>query len=263
MDPNEYQREALRTEKTPDFVRLPGEGPGWDPSQRDLAIARLMHGMIGVCTEAGELQDMVKKHLIYGKEFDPVNVIEECGDVLWYVALALDACGYTMTDAMDRNLAKLRARFGERFTSERALTRDLEAERTTLERAPTDRDTLSNVTRLASQVASLVDALRKSDAQRDELQRMLTACEAQRDAAQADLADTRAQVAKVRHQRDEMIRAFDEVEAQRDALAARVPLLEATVQVARGLRWVHPLDRGGYEAKFDKAVAALDEKGTP
>jgi hypothetical protein len=47
------------------------------------------------------------------------------------------------------------------------------------------------------------------------------------------------------------------------ALAARVPLLEATVQVARGLRWVHPLDRGGYEAKFDEAVAALDEKGTP
>jgi hypothetical protein len=44
------------------------------------------------------------------------------------------------------------------------------------------------------------------------------------------------------------------------ALAARVSLLEATVQVARGLRWVHPLDRGRYEAKFDVALAALDAK---
>jgi hypothetical protein len=47
------------------------------------------------------------------------------------------------------------------------------------------------------------------------------------------------------------------------ALAARVPLLEAVVKAARGLRWVHPLDRGRYEAKFDEAVAALDEKSTP
>jgi hypothetical protein len=44
------------------------------------------------------------------------------------------------------------------------------------------------------------------------------------------------------------------------ALAARVSLLEATVQVARGLRWVHPLDRGRYEAKFDVALATLDSQ---
>ena len=36
---------------------------------------------------------MVKKHLIYGKALDEVNVLEEGGDILWYVALALDACG--------------------------------------------------------------------------------------------------------------------------------------------------------------------------
>jgi NTP pyrophosphatase (non-canonical NTP hydrolase) len=129
MNANYYQREALRTEKTP-AMAFSGD------ADSDERMSRLMHGMIGICTEAGELQDMVKKHLIYGKDFDPVNVIEECGDVLWYVALVLDACGFTLDECMQRNLAKLRARFGEKFTSERALTRDLAAERATLERTP-------------------------------------------------------------------------------------------------------------------------------
>lgn len=42
------------------------------------------------------------------------------------------------------------------------------------------------------------------------------------------------------------------------AIAARVPLLEAVAQKARGLRWVHPSERARYEVEFDVAIAALD-----
>lgn len=126
MTPNEYQQKALRTETTPPFVAAPFSVPGVD-------LARLLHGLLGMCTETGEAQDMVKKHLIYKKPFDATNILEECGDTLWYIALALDACGFTMEQAMDRNIAKLLKRFPEKFTEEAALNRNLEAERHALE----------------------------------------------------------------------------------------------------------------------------------
>jgi NTP pyrophosphatase (non-canonical NTP hydrolase) len=127
MTPNEYQKAALRTEHTPLFVDDHAD-------QVDgVNMARLIHAALGTCTEVGELQDMIKKHLIYNKPFDKVNVLEECGDVLWYLALALDASGYTLEECMERNIAKLRKRFPERFTTEHALARNLTAERQALE----------------------------------------------------------------------------------------------------------------------------------
>lgn len=71
----EYQGFALRTEKTPVF---------WCGNHQK---SRFAHGVIGICTEIGELQDQFKKNLIYGRELDPVNVVEELGDIAWYCAL--------------------------------------------------------------------------------------------------------------------------------------------------------------------------------
>lgn len=127
MTPDEYQQQALRTENTPEiFLPEIALQPG-------VALGRLVHGMIGACTETGELQDMIKKFLIYGKPFDRVNVLEECGDVLWYLAIALSACGFTMEECMQRNIEKLRKRFPDKFTQAQALVRDLDAERAVLE----------------------------------------------------------------------------------------------------------------------------------
>lgn len=128
MTPDEYQKLALRTEKTPTFVGRAQHGYVTE----EIEMSRLLHGLLGVCTEAGELQDQVKKHLVYGKDFDPTNILEECGDLLWYIALALDATGFTMEECMKRNIAKLRARYPEGFTEAAALTRDLEKERDAL-----------------------------------------------------------------------------------------------------------------------------------
>lgn len=44
-----------------------------------------LHMSIGVAGELGELLDAVKKHVIYEKPLDVVNVVEELGDVWWYV----------------------------------------------------------------------------------------------------------------------------------------------------------------------------------
>jgi NTP pyrophosphatase (non-canonical NTP hydrolase) len=48
------------------------------------------HAKIGMITELGELGDLLKRAFVYGKEFDPVNLLEEVGDFLWYFVLYLD-----------------------------------------------------------------------------------------------------------------------------------------------------------------------------
>ena len=53
------------------------------PVETQWQIARL--GAIG---EAGEVCDIVKKHIGQGHDLDAGKVLEELGDVCWYVALA-------------------------------------------------------------------------------------------------------------------------------------------------------------------------------
>jgi NTP pyrophosphatase (non-canonical NTP hydrolase) len=103
MDPNHYQKLALRTEKVcvPFAPGDPPEGkmfPLFDTGvpEDDVLFTRLYHASLGISTEVGELDDAVKRVVIYGKTFDRVNVLEECGDVLWYVAIGADAISVSM-----------------------------------------------------------------------------------------------------------------------------------------------------------------------
>lgn len=100
---------------------------------QEIGTVRLVHSMIGLATEAGEIQDMMKKHLFYGKEIDRVNLVEELGDIMWYVGLACSELGVTLDEVMAKNNAKLAARYGDVFTEDAALNRDLNKERETLE----------------------------------------------------------------------------------------------------------------------------------
>ena len=94
---------------------------------------QILHAAIGLSTEAGELLDAVKKSLFYGKDFDRTNAIEELGDIFWYLALGCEALGVTFEEVQATNIAKLRARYPERFKTAQALSRDLEKEREILE----------------------------------------------------------------------------------------------------------------------------------
>jgi NTP pyrophosphatase (non-canonical NTP hydrolase) len=134
VKPNDYQQLALVTEFTPDFVRLIDRQTGEPMSaEHNMKIARLLHAILGIISEAGELADALKKHIIYGKQLDDINVMEETGDLSWYEVIALHACKFTFEEAMERNIAKLKARFGDKFTEAAALTRNLDRERKTLE----------------------------------------------------------------------------------------------------------------------------------
>lgn len=97
-------------------------------------VIRLLHAGIGLATEAGEVLDALKKHIFYGKPLDVVNFTEEVGDLFWYMALGCDEVGANFEDIMERNIAKLKARYGEKFDAHRATNRDLNTEREILEK---------------------------------------------------------------------------------------------------------------------------------
>jgi NTP pyrophosphatase (non-canonical NTP hydrolase) len=115
---NEYIQSVKRTE-SPNFNSV---------------NSRILHGVIGCCTEAGELLDSVKKSLFYGRELDYINIEEEIGDLFWYVALIMDECQFDLEHVLERNIAKLKIRYPEQFTNAHAENRNLEAERSELER---------------------------------------------------------------------------------------------------------------------------------
>lgn len=82
---------------------------------------------------AGALLDLLKKHLFYGKPFDPRAADAALAEVYRFTVAAVYELDYTLEHAMERNIAKLEKRYPQKFTAEAALTRDLEAERKALE----------------------------------------------------------------------------------------------------------------------------------
>lgn len=73
--------------------------------------AHLLHMVVGVSGEAGELLDAVKKAVIYRKPLDRENVIEELGDLEFYMEGLRQGLGITRQETIDANVAKLSKRY--------------------------------------------------------------------------------------------------------------------------------------------------------
>jgi NTP pyrophosphatase (non-canonical NTP hydrolase) len=122
LTPAEYIENAVLTE-TKEY-RF-GETNGITP--------RMEHAMMGMVTEAAECMDIVKKTKIYGRALDRVHLAEEAGDVMWYLAILSDELGISFEEMWEKNIAKLRVRFPEKYTDHHAVNRDLDSERKVLE----------------------------------------------------------------------------------------------------------------------------------
>jgi NTP pyrophosphatase (non-canonical NTP hydrolase) len=73
--------------------------------------AHLMHMAIGVAGEAGELLDAIKKHVIYQKPLDVDNVIEEVGDIYFYLEGIHATVNFSRRMALEKNQEKLGLRY--------------------------------------------------------------------------------------------------------------------------------------------------------
>ena len=89
---------------------------------------RLLHAAFGMVTEAAEVADILKKHIFYGKDIDKTHLMEEVGDLFWYVGIALDVLDLSFETVMKANNKKLKKRYGEKFSKNKALNRKLDEE---------------------------------------------------------------------------------------------------------------------------------------
>ena len=106
MTPNEYQKLCMRTANKLDRLKL------------------IVNGAMGLCGEAGEVIDLIKKWVFQGHELWQDDVVEELGDVLWYAAILCEGIGTTMEEVMQKNIDKLKNRYPHGFEVERSVNRD-------------------------------------------------------------------------------------------------------------------------------------------
>ena len=86
----------------------------------------LLNGGMGLCGEAGEAIDLMKKHLHQGHLLDREALLRELGDVAWYLAEAAFALDATLEEVCQGNIDKLRRRYPEGFSREKSLHREAE-----------------------------------------------------------------------------------------------------------------------------------------
>ena len=107
MTVNEYQRLAMAT-----------LNPAL--SKKDV----LINSVMGLCGEAGEAIDIVKKHLAQGHGLDREALAKELGDVAWYLAEAATALDMELEDILAANIEKLRRRYPAGFSAEDSINRN-------------------------------------------------------------------------------------------------------------------------------------------
>lgn len=109
MNFNEYEALANRTAK-----------------DLNSPAANLAHAALGLSTEVGEFNTVVKRVAIYNKPITDefrADMAEELGDLLWYVALAAHHLGISMHQMARDNIEKLKRRFPDQYSDAHAEAR--------------------------------------------------------------------------------------------------------------------------------------------
>jgi NTP pyrophosphatase (non-canonical NTP hydrolase) len=77
-------------------------------------VPLLLTSMIGLTSEAGEAQEILKKVLFQGKPYTEdtrLHLIKELGDVIWYWTNACNALQIDPNEVIAGNVSKLEARY--------------------------------------------------------------------------------------------------------------------------------------------------------
>ena len=74
-------------------------------------MAHNLHMAVGIAGESGELLDAVKKAAIYCKPIDRDNVIEELGDLEFYMEGLRQGLHITREECLENNISKLSKRY--------------------------------------------------------------------------------------------------------------------------------------------------------
>ena len=107
MQINEYQSLAMRT-----------------ANQSLAQESQLINAALGLCGEAGEFADLIKKVNYQGHDKDKTHLVKELGDICWYIALAATALNVDLELVMTTNIEKLKARYPDGFKASLSMVRE-------------------------------------------------------------------------------------------------------------------------------------------
>lgn len=89
----------------------------------------LLNSVMGLCGEAGEAIDLVKRHRFHGHALDREALVLELGDIAWYLAEAAQALEIPLEEILTKNIEKLKKRYPQGFETDRSLHREDETDR--------------------------------------------------------------------------------------------------------------------------------------
>ena len=77
-------------------------------------ISLLMTGGIGLSSETGELNEIIKKCILHGKPMDDETIFHckrELGDIIWYWISTCRSLGLDPNEVIEENVKKLESRY--------------------------------------------------------------------------------------------------------------------------------------------------------
>lgn len=104
------------------------------PTEESQKRIHLSEHIDNLTIDIGAMIDLLKKNLMYGKPLDVESVGQFLHGIGCEIEAALNVYGMTSAESRERNIEKLRARYGQKFTEAAALERNLAAEREILEK---------------------------------------------------------------------------------------------------------------------------------
>lgn len=106
MNLKEYQELARRTQNT------------------EITLAEQeRHALFGMASEVGEIHAVYQK-VFQGHNMDYMKVVDEMGDLMWFLAELADSIGVTLDDVAEHNIAKLKKRYPNGFDVEHSVHRE-------------------------------------------------------------------------------------------------------------------------------------------
>jgi hypothetical protein len=89
----------------------------------DAEVDGTVDNWVGVLTNTAVFLDLQKKWIYYGKAMTKERLIAALAQIYEYLLRELDDAGYRLDEILAENIAKLRARYGEKFSEEAAVNR--------------------------------------------------------------------------------------------------------------------------------------------
>lgn len=104
MKMNEYQKQVERT--------------------RNYDNTELANYTLGLVCEAGEVGDIIKKHIYHQHDLDKEKIISELGDVMWYLNNICNVLDISIEEVAKSNIEKLIRRYPNGFSKNDSINRD-------------------------------------------------------------------------------------------------------------------------------------------